>query len=330
MKKVENHKSRKSLHYISKRELNRLRILRMLSEFIPITTIAKILNKSPKTVYKVNSYFIKNGWINKERELTDLGIKKVEKYMSLSNKVEYISNDVSLHNLIYSVKFIKRTETKDFQRLLVLRKIQSKEINKATHKDIQISIKGYKVWLSNNTATFFMGEYVDKTALDCFIRSISDLEQLCDSLQKVLKVKLFEKFLDFKTARNHYALIKNQLAEEYNKEKKKLSIYDDRKELRIIIDNSLRLNEFEAVHQKEARTDNEKVQDWFKDLLEKEHNLPSETKENIKSISQNLILNSRILQEVSNSTFTNQASIFTMIRNIQETQKIIIGKLNNK
>jgi len=69
----------------------------------------------------------------------------------------------------------------------------------------------------------------------------------------------------FKVARQHYSLMKNSLAKQYNKEGKKLNCYTD-KGLWMLIDNSYNLHELETVHSKTGVKDNEIVQDFFNSL----------------------------------------------------------------
>jgi len=68
-------------------------------------------------------------------------------------------------------------------------------------------------------------------------------------------------------SRQHYALIKNSLAKQYDKEGKKLFCYT-KDGLWFIIDNSYNLHEAETIHPNTALTDNEKIQNWFNGLKE--------------------------------------------------------------
>lgn len=72
----------------------------------------------------------------------------------------------------------------------------------------------------------------------------------------------------FKVSRQHYALIKNALAKQYDKENKRLEVYNHRG-LWFVIDNSFNLHEAETIHKDKAVEDNLKVQNFFNSLEEK-------------------------------------------------------------
>lgn len=280
-KKVEFNKGR--IQY-GKRTQKQIELLRLLSQYLPINSIAKILNKSPKSVYKAFSHYVEYGWINKDRSLTSLGFQKVENYIGLSQKVE--SNDIRLHNIVVTFRLPKTYSYNELNKLLHIRKINTNLINKATHITNAIVIDNYKIWLDKSKLTIFMKQYIGKTPLDAFSSFLSDLESIIIKTEQILGLKLHEgKSLIFKISRNHYALVKNQLAEEYNKKGKKLFVYDDRNELRLLIDDSLSLSEFEAVHSKKAYEDSGKIQIHFKDLIENNPPTNSELSQHIMTLT---------------------------------------------
>jgi len=281
---------------MKKREVYQARILRLLSNYLTIEQIAKTLNKSPKTIYKAFSNYIKKGWINKDRTLTSNGIKKVENTIAISQKVEFQPNTIRLHNLVFKINIKKIKGWKNKEKLLNLRQISFKTINLGTWKTEQIVIDNRKIWLNPKRLILYMGDYYENTPFEAFEKSLQDMKGLIQKVEKALNLNLINKdFIDFEVSRQHYALIKNQLAEQYNKDKKKLFIYDDENRLRLLIDNSLNLKEFEAVHNEKSRDDSTKVQDHFRDLLEKESYKPSEIKEIIDRLAkENLILSQNV------------------------------------
>ncbi len=73
---------------------------------------------------------------------------------------------------------------------------------------------------------------------------------------------MINKKYQFKVTREHYALIKNCLARQYDKEGKKLQIYNH-EGLWMLIDNSYNLHETETVKAGDAIRDNEGIQNYF-------------------------------------------------------------------
>jgi hypothetical protein len=64
---------------------------------------------------------------------------------------------------------------------------------------------------------------------------------------------------DLNLCRQHYADIDNELAKDYNERKEKLLIRDEKGEAWALVDKSLKLDEFEAIHSKTAVPDMDNV-----------------------------------------------------------------------
>lgn len=133
----------------------------------------------------------------------------------------------------------------------------------------RIIYKGHKTWLTNksvilyDTNSYFAKEAqaAKSHAIYNFIKKIKGLERL---LKADFTIKAGTQY-KFKVSRQHYALVKNALAQQYNEADEKLEIYTE-KGLWFLIDNSFNLNEAETVHSETADTDNKKVQDFFNSL----------------------------------------------------------------
>jgi len=115
----------------------------------------------------------------------------------------------------------------------------------------------------------FPESYIRETAILAKKDAIAQFLRVIKHLERILRANFseFGKY-KFKTARQHYALIKNSLARQYlNNEynSKKLQIYSGRG-LWLLIDNSFNLEELETVHKDTAVKDNHKVQDFFNGL----------------------------------------------------------------
>jgi hypothetical protein len=134
-----------------------------------------------------------------------------------------------------------------------------------------------------------MPHYFEKDAETTFKLAIDDLFfKFMPKIERLLEISLKDtNGYKIRVSRQHYGLVKNALATQYYKEKKKLYVRDE-KGLWFVIDNSLNLRELETVHKETAREDNMIVQDFFNDL--KEHpTTPSEILGLIKSTSSSLI-----------------------------------------
>jgi DNA-binding transcriptional ArsR family regulator len=134
-------------------------------------------------------------------------------------------------------------------------------------------LEGRKVWLTTSSviiyekSSFFAETAKDakKYALMTFIALVKKLER---ALHADFTFKLGKEYR-FKVSRQHYALVKNALAEQYDHEGKRLQVREPAAgKLWFVIDNSFNLHEAETVHPRTADSDNAKVQNFFNSLKE--------------------------------------------------------------
>ena len=137
----------------------------------------------------------------------------------------------------------------------------------------RIYVDGRKTWLTNNSvvvyekSSFFADKAKDarKHALMTFIALVKKIE---GALHADFTFRAGKEYR-FKVSRQHYALVKNALAEQYDHEGKRLHVREpDEGKLWFVIDNSFNLHEAETVHPWTADSDNAKVQNFFNSLKE--------------------------------------------------------------
>ena len=120
-----------------------------------------------------------------------------------------------------------------------------------------------KIWLTRKSIVFYLEgrSFFARTAQESADEALEWLLKKIKHLERHLGVKTFAIRGRYKIrfSRQHYALIKNAMAKQYHKEKKKLTVYDE-SGLWLLIDNSYNLHELETVHPKTAVDDNKTVQ----------------------------------------------------------------------
>ena len=172
-----------------------------------------------------------------------------------------------------------------------------------------LNIKGRKVHLTNNSVIIYEREsYIADLARDSKSSAIYHFLNLVRVLERHLGADFsIQGQYKFRVTRQHYALIKNALAKQYDKEGKKLQVYSANG-LWFVIDNSYNLHEAETVHPKSAVSDNEKVQNFFNSLKDNPtttHEIDSnlqEVKDRLKTSSENQIMLSQVLDQVNKNT----------------------------
>lgn len=137
------------------------------------------------------------------------------------------------------------------------------------NKGQRILIKGRKVHLFDNSIIIYDKEsYVAEQAKESKSLAIYEFLSMIKTIENMFNVSfMYRKKYQFKVTREHYGLIKNCLARQYDKDGKKLEVYNH-KGLWLLIDNSFNLHETEVLRNREPdpeqATDNtEGVQEYF-------------------------------------------------------------------
>ncbi len=133
-----------------------------------------------------------------------------------------------------------------------------------------ITIKKHKIWLNNKSITIYFPKttsYFSDSAKSAKNLAIIDFLSLVRVLEHKLKTsfKINGNYL-FSVSRQHYSLIKNELARYYNNNKKKLEVYQNGK-LWFLIDNSFNLEEAECIDPIKSDIDaDDKISPFFNSL----------------------------------------------------------------
>lgn len=298
---------------ITKRKIYQARTLKLLSDYLTISNIAKTLNKDDKTIYQNFLNYRKKGWINEDRTLTTIGLQITEEAFTMIKDEENLKpNSARLNNLVFSIIIPKVNKWKSRDKYLILKNIDFKTIDLGTWKAQQIVIDNVKVWLTSSRIRIYMPDYYAETPFEAYSNALDDLYKIVLKLENKLSLRLIRNNgIDFDLPKRDIALIKNEVAKKYNKEKRKLHVYDDFNRLRLIIDASkskitgVNLNELEAVNPELSLDDSTKTQNYFLNVIDKPHYLPSETKEKIDNNSEKMdnikIDYSRALQDLKDN-----------------------------
>lgn len=141
----------------------------------------------------------------------------------------------------------------------------------------RIVFRGKKIWLTNKSVILYdRDSYFSTLSAHAKSHAIVKLISHVKGLECLLHADFTERAgrqYRFKVSRQHYALVQNALAQQYDAEGKKLEVYADRGRW-FLIDNSFNLHEAETVHPESADEDNVKVQNFFNSL--KEHPLTTD------------------------------------------------------
>lgn len=173
------------------------------------------------------------------------------------------------HGFVFTLKLPNIQNWNYRETYLIKHKIPYKNIG--IHNNTQsITFRSCKIWLCSKTIVIYFPKdksYFDINAENGKNYAIYNLESILKGLEIHLNVDLKIKHkYEFKVSRQHYANINNSLAMQYNKNGRKLNIYN-KGGLWFIIDNSFNLNEAETIDPNTADKDMDKVvMPFFNDL----------------------------------------------------------------
>lgn len=182
------------------------------------------------------------------------------------------------HAFIWTVSIPKEIKGWD-KRIEILNKNNIKyKLIGIQNNTPRILIQDKKVWLNKNTITIYdSSSYYAKNSIESRKYAVYRLLEVIYALETKLGINL--NGFHFKPSREHYGQIRNDLAIQYNKEGKKLHIFDDGKEW-LWLDDSHSLGELET----NDLVNSKRVQDWWND--NKKHNFEVTASFILNSINQ--------------------------------------------
>jgi hypothetical protein len=174
------------------------------------------------------------------------------------------SDKVRGHGFRFLIKIPRLHNWENKQTILSKHHIEL--INLNNNKTQRIIIDNHKIWLSDKSIVVFFPEfmsYLTDKAEEAQQHALYHFLRLVRKIEIILKCSLeIGGSIRFKISRQHYALIKNALAKQYDMEGKKLAVYDIGG-CWLAIDNSFNLHELETFR---TPTESSIVQNFFNDL----------------------------------------------------------------
>jgi hypothetical protein len=240
------------------------------------TQISKELNLTKQNLNRYIQNLKRKGFIQKigygtwrilksfdQKEVNILSSDRVERSKHFS------PDSIRGHAFMFRLQINSKTRNwYQKEKFLIKNKIAYKPYYVGGHKrGQQIIFKDWKVQLTNSSIIFQTKKsFLSDTTKDSKSYAVYEFLSRVKALENILHANLsISGTYRFKVCRQHYSLIKNALAKQYNSEGKKLKVYTENG-LWFIIDNSYNLNEAEGVHSKTADSDVRKVQEWFNGL----------------------------------------------------------------
>jgi len=186
------------------------------------------------------------------------GVWKVLKEVSISTKARETSKRKQIrgHAFNWRVRFKHKI---DWERRLKDNNIKYQLIGiKGTTPRIIFNNK--KIWFTKNGLVIYEPQsFFSQSSYTSKGMAVWELDKTIKALGRYLKIDL--NTYQFTTSREHYGMIKNELAKQYNDKKEKLYIRDD-EGIWMWIDDSHSLEELETNQPNNSRG----VQNWYNDM----------------------------------------------------------------
>jgi len=307
----------KELQKITRRKNLNLIVFEFIKRGIRPSQICKILKIKKTSLQYYLSTLKRLGFIKKVgygvwEILKEFDQKEVQKSIrvapnSWGSKFELLKQDqIRGHAFQFKLLIPKGLRNWDKRGEILKRKgIEFKELNHLFGGGQSLTFKGRKIHLTNSSLIIYEKEsYIADLSKDAKSAAIYHFLNLVRKLENHLNADFSRQGqYKFRVTRQHYALIKNALAKQYDEKGEKLEVYSANG-LWFVIDNSYNLHEVETVNPREADLDNEKVQNFFNSLkalpmtTSEIHTNFKELRDMMKTSSENQIMLGQVLQQM--------------------------------
>ena len=275
----------KELKNTLQKESFNLTILNLLSQGIKPKDISKQLNLSMPNL----SYYLRR--LKNQGNIKKVGYGTWEVKSMTSNTLRK-DKQIRGHAFIWTIKLNKK-----FNWINLLDSTGQHNYKLVRNLIPRIIIKDKKVWLGKKTITIYEHKsFYANNSINSRKYAVIGLIEVLEALEKQLSINLRPYI--FKCAREHFGMIKNDLARQYNRNNEKMIIHDDLEGDWLWIDDSESLGELETKNIVRSK----QVQDWWND--NKKHNFevtPTLLIENIDKLT-----NAQIKTDIQILQFSKQ------------------------
>ena len=308
-----------------KRNVKRARVLDLIANGSRPGSIAQFTNTSETAVYRLLKRMRKDGLLTSDNELTEHGTEHVKKFMAVSNDVKFNfnENDIRLHNVQITIRILNKPTGYDYRKNnLISLKVHDYKITdlKNNYKE-QFVVNEVKVKTNIDSIEIFPNDIFAETEQQATKRLMDIVFEVIKKVENLHHLTLIkDSYCNIRVSRQHYALIRNQLAKLYRNEHKGsvFRVFDDEDgKVRLTIDIS-QGPEFEAEHPTKSPSDINNCQPYFKDIINKEHFLPSDTKDMIHNLA---ITSQNMMQQQQQSLLIEKEYAKNIKKHLKATKK---------
>jgi len=160
-----------------------------------------------------------------------------------SNRSIFTSKQIRGHAFIWKIRFGREY---DWEKLA--KNYKKKKLNFQTmqhNKVVRTIFNNRKIWLINKGMVIYESlDFMGRSSFSVKGTAVFEMDKLIKDFFSEMGLK-FEKYM-FTTSREHYGMVKNELARQYNEKKEKMIIASDDGDVWLWIDDSKGLGELET------------------------------------------------------------------------------------
>ncbi|KKK62705.1 hypothetical protein LCGC14_3001660 [marine sediment metagenome] len=308
-----------------KNNVKRANVLDLITNGSKPGGIAQHTHTSETSIYRLLKRMRKDGLLTSNNELTEHGTEHVKKFMAVSSDVKFNikDNDIRLHNVQVTIKILHKPRGYDYRKNnMIAMKVRDYDLtNLNNNYKEQFKVNDVTVKTNIDSIELFPKDIYAETEQQASKRLMDIVFEVIKRIENLYHVTLIkDNYCNIRISRQHYALVRNQLAKLYRNEHKGsvFRVFDEGDgKVRLVVDIS-QGPEFEAEHPSKSPSDINKCQTFFKDIIDKEHDLPSDTKGMIHELA---LVSKNTIQRQENSLLIEQE----YARNMKTHVKVMKG-----
>lgn len=294
---------------------------------VPKTTLQNHLNtlKKQGAIYKAG-YGVwevtKDPETTKKRSTKSIYVAKNTPPSEIQQNLHmFIPDSVRAHAFLFTLKVphdLRNWTNEKREQYLDRRKIPYKSLG-IIGGGQRLTIDGRKTHLTNKSIVIYdRSSYFAEKAIEAKSNAVHSFISIIKKLERLLHVELtIGSDYKFKVSRQHYAMVKNALAQQYNSEGLKLEVRSEGdNSLWFLIDNSFNLDEAECVHSNTGMTDAQKMQAHFNSVKD-----TGATMHTVLELNHGLQKLFAGIQEVQSTSLIDQAAFASDLRTHVDVQK---------
>lgn len=275
---LENHYILANSHYILRKgakglknvtnRVKRAVFLRLLAEFTPMREIAKKLNRSTVSLYRMRTRMVRDGLLNRDFSFSLTGLKALEKDALLAQNVTR-RNVTRLHNTAVVVDIARKPADWDSRRenWCIQKGGRKWLLASGMFNEIKVT-DTIRVRTTPSSVIIYLGEIWAVDPVEAKNELFSLALPAILMIEKQMRVGLHKHgTFSFRTTQQEIAFVKNRLAMELCKAGFKVKIHDMQGRLRVLVDASLGFGELEAPNAIKGENDAIALKENFEDLV---------------------------------------------------------------